>query len=104
MSNPDFAAMRAVLVGDADAGLTDLAAQLEERGVEVIGLSESGPVSGRLALRPLLAQLVLRHGAANVIAEGGARLRMRPRPMPEKTTCRNRVPRINCDCIAVTRR
>lgn len=48
--------------------------ELEARGVECIAIPEHNLQTGELALRPLLVHLAERHGATNVLVEGGAGL------------------------------
>ncbi len=56
----------------ADAPRGQKRRALEARGVEVVELGRRA--DGRCALRPLLSRLSERHGATNVLVEGGARL------------------------------
>ena len=49
-------------------------ATLQRRGVEFIGLPVSKINRGALALEPLLRHLAERHGAANILVEGGPTL------------------------------
>jgi diaminohydroxyphosphoribosylaminopyrimidine deaminase/5-amino-6-(5-phosphoribosylamino)uracil reductase len=47
---------------------------LQSRGVEIVAMPVADMETGRLALRPLLRRLCDKHGATNVLAEGGGRL------------------------------
>jgi len=48
--------------------------ELEARGVEFVGLPPSRTDPSRLELKPLLRHLADRHGATNVLVEGGSKL------------------------------
>ena len=50
------------------------AARLAERGVEIIELPPADREGSLLAMRPLLNHLAQRHGATNVLAEGGGKI------------------------------